>query len=317
MLQQSAYRRQQRARAPGTFKNHHSSVRVYLAFCQRMHISPYQATYQDVCVFIEYLVKHISAPGTIKNKISHVRTHFTLMEEPALVFNHPRVHRALDALERDKTYIPRVKRPLAPHILSQILYALSFDPLSNILRSIFLCIYYGAMRQSELLPCSINKWSPDNQPTRTDVTLANDHCIIYVKKAKNMQKAGQSRNIILALVEDRALCPVRAFERVFVDTPTRHQNDPLYMFPDKRTPIPVTYVKNQLERLLVHTGNTASIPYISLHSLRKAAATNAYNQGCDELSIKRYGAWSSDAYATYITTSNANVNQHLINSLHK
>lgn len=317
MLQQSASRRQQSARAPGTFKNHHSSVRVYLAFCQRMHLAPYQVTYQDVCVFIEYLVKFISAPSTIKNKISHVRTHFALMEEPLNVFNHPRVARAIDALERDKTHVSRAKRPLAPHILSQILYALSFDPLSNILRSVFLCICYGAMRQSELLPCSVNKWSAENQPTRSDVTLAQHQCIIFVKKAKNMQKAGQSRNIILASVQDRALCPVSAFERVFLDTPTRRPNDPLYMFPDKRTPIPVSYVKNQLERLLVHTGNGDSIPYISLHSLRKATATNAYNQGCDELSIKRYGAWSSDAYATYITTSNANVNQRLINSLHQ
>lgn len=280
-----------------------------------MRIPTYQPRYQDICVFIEYLVKHTPAPSTIKNKLSHVRTHFTLMELPTDVFSHPRVHRAVDALERDKTYVPRVKRPLAPHILAQILYALSFDPLSNILRSVFLSIYYGAMRQSELLPPSVNKWSPCNQPTRGDVTLEEQHCIIYVKKAKNLQKAGQSRNIVLAAVEDGALCPVRAFERVFQDTPTRTFKDPLYMFPDTRLPIPVTYVKTQLDRLLIHTGNSDSLPYITLHSLRKAAATNAYTQGCDELSIKRYGAWSSDAYATYITTSNANVNQHLITSL--
>lgn len=229
-------------------------------------IPPYAAVYQDVCVFIEYLTKFSPSPNTIKNKISHLRTHFNLMELSPEVFNHPGVNRAIDAVDRDKTYVPRVKWPVAPHILSQILYALSFDPLSNILRSIFLCIYYGAMRQSELLPSSVNKWSPLIQPTQADITVEQQQCTIYVKTAKNLQKASQSRTITLAAVEDPALCPVRAFDRVFCDTPTQLQEDPLYRFPDRRTPIPVSYVKNQFERLLIHTGNRASDPCHIYHS---------------------------------------------------
>ena len=53
-----------------------------------------------------------------------------------------------------------------------------------------------------------------------------------------------------------------------------------------------------------------------LHGLRKAAATEAYDQGANELDIQRYGGWRSNVHRQYITThSNASVNQKLIKSL--
>lgn len=288
---------------------------LYLAFCSRMNISPYNPRYQDVCTFLEYLACFIPAPATIKNKLSHVRTHMVLVDESTQAFRHPRVLRAIDAMERRKEYVPRIKDPIPPAVLAYILHRLGGTPMSCIIRSIFLTMYYGALRQSELLPNSINSWSPQKQPTRADLQIRDNMCSLHIKFGKNMQKSGQSRNIQLASAGDQALCPVHSMRVVLSITPTRSQLDPLYMFPSSRKPIPISYVRKEFSRLLSEAGFSHLLPHLSLHSLRKAAATNAYEGGCSELSIKRYGAWSSAAYTAYITTSNHNVNQHLISSL--
>lgn len=231
----------------------------------------------------------------------------TLLEYPVSVLNHPRVHRAIDALERDKSYEPRTKRPIPPSVFYQVLLAIPYNPVANILRSLFLTLYYGALRQGEIMPASVNEGSSCTHPTRGDVTISDDECIILIKFGKTLQKVGQYRRVHLAAAADQALCPVAAMRTVLYDTPTLSAHDPLFMFPCTRAPVPISFAKKELTRLLVTTGHQTLVPHISLHSLRKAAATNAYLAGCDQLSIKRFGAWSSDAYTAYISTSNYNV----------
>lgn len=51
LLQSRAAWRQTTARASGTQSNHRSSVRVFLAFCRRLAIHPYNTSYRDICVF--------------------------------------------------------------------------------------------------------------------------------------------------------------------------------------------------------------------------------------------------------------------------
>lgn len=221
---------------------------LYLAFCSRMRIQPYQAVYQDVCAFLEYMAHFIPAPATIKNKLSHVRTHMVLVEESMQVFSHPRVLRALDAMERRKEYVPRAKEAIPPAVLAHILHRLGNTPMLCIIRSIFLTMYYGALRQSELLPNSINSWSSLKQPTRGDLQLQPASCSLFIKFGKNMQKTGQNRHVCLLPAEDQALCPVHAMTVVVSITPTRSQLDPLYMFPSSRKPIPISYVRKEFSR---------------------------------------------------------------------
>ena len=45
----------------------------------------------------------------------------------------------------------------------------------------------------------------------------------------------------------------------------------------------------------------ADVQKLSLHSLRKAAATQAHLEGCADPLIQRLGGWKSNAYRTYIT----------------
>ena len=72
---------------------------------------PMNPTTQVFCAFLEYLARHTPAPATIRNKVSHVRVFLRLAGYTTALLDHIRVKMALDAFERDKTYVPRVKDP--------------------------------------------------------------------------------------------------------------------------------------------------------------------------------------------------------------
>lgn len=280
-----------------------------------MQIHYQQCTYEDICAYLEYLAENDMSPATIKNKLSHVRVHLSLIGAPLTALNHPRVQRALDAMERDKTHIPRTKDAIQPDVFTTILRTLGTDPLMNKARAGFLFMYYGALRQSEVTSRTMASWSPIIHPTRGDVTIYHDKCVLFVKYGKNLQKVGQYRTVEMACAEDPFLCPVSAIRRVIIETPTAFADEPLLMFPSTRKPVPTTFLARVLRDQLVDLGLSSLTSSISLHSLRKAAASDAFAAGCPELTIKQYGGWSSSAYTAYINTNNHRVNRTLLATL--
>lgn len=316
-FQQLAIERQQFARAPGTLRNQKSAVSVYVAFCLRIGIDYLNPHYQEICTFIEYIAKYTPAPSTIRNKISQVRVFILLADGSIAAFSHPRTERALDTIDRNKSYIPRVKLPIPPDVLKDILLCIPNNSLGCVVRTAMLFIYYGALRQSELMTRTVNSWSPCVQPTHQDCSVCDHQVVLYIKMGKNLQKSGQFRKITLSRADEPSLCPVRGIRAVLALTPTLANNDPLFMFPANRAPLTSVFVQKQLHVTMTNIGMSHMIPYTTLHSLRKATATNAFSSGCSELSIKQYGGWSSSAYQSYISTSNSHVNRSLITSLNK
>lgn len=309
--------RQSTSRAPGTIRNHKSGVAVYVAFCLNLGLDPFLPSHHDACMYIEYLVANGSAPATVRNKVSQVRTFLKLSESDSHGFNHFRVIRALESVDRDKSHTPRIKNALDPDVLISIIYNIPRDELGMVVRLAMLIIYYGALRQSELLPRTSASWSGLTQPTRGDCSIQHDRCIITIKTGKNLQKYDQSRTLDLGLSADPILCPVHTLREVVRLTPTLSSADPLLMIPGTRKALPASLVLKYLHAALTRLGFANLVPVTSLHSLRKAAATHAFSAGCTEQSIKNYGGWSSSAYTTYIETSNQAVNKSLIQSLNK
>lgn len=168
--------------------------------------------------------------------------------------NHPRVQRALDAMDRDKSHIPRVKDPISPDVLASIMRNLHDAPLMSIVRPAFLLLYYGALRQSEITSRTVASWETAIHPTRADLQIYDDRCTLFVKFGKNLQKVGQYRQVEMAAAADPLFCPVHTFRRVLRDTPTRQPSDPLLMFPDNRKPVPTTFLARVLQQELCKLG---------------------------------------------------------------
>lgn len=95
---------------------------IYVAFCLRIGIDYLRPDYQEISSFIEYIAKHTPTPSTIRSKISQRRVFILLADRSTAGVSHPHTERALDAIDKDKTYIPRVKVPIPPDVLKDIFF---------------------------------------------------------------------------------------------------------------------------------------------------------------------------------------------------
>ena len=243
--------RQHQARAPGTTANQRSTVTVYIAFARRAGFHPLRPTHYMICAFIEYLAIYIPAPATIRNKISHVREYIRMAEKPTDQAVHFRVNRALEALDRDKSYVPNKKLPVPTDLIRSVIRSIPPTPVGMGVRAAVLIMYYGALRQSEVAPPSVKKFDALRHPTRNDVKMTPSQITMKVKWAKNMQKSTQSRTVVMQAVRDKEVCAVHTLGSHFALTPTVSYSDPLLKYPGLGDPIPVSVIRNIWEAALI------------------------------------------------------------------
>ena len=274
-------------------------MRHYLAFSYRMSFDPNHPTYQEMTAYIEYIMIAVRSPQTVLNKIAHIRGHMTSSGVKLAPFFHPKVLAALEAIKRDKSHVPQPKLPLPMCSLRRVMAHLPQDKMGHIQAAVILLIYHAALRQGEVLPPAVKQFNATYHLTRGDVRLLTDFGMIRIKSGKTLQYHNQTRDLTIHQSMDERYCPVKALRKVVMDTPTQNPHDPMFMFPDTRLPVPKTYM-NGAWREVLSALHIPSAPF-SLHSLRKAAATEAHRAGCPDLEIKDYGGWTSDAYKLYIT----------------
>ena len=314
LLQARASDRQAKARARGTELGRQSSVRSYLKFCRRMSINPHRPVYQDICCWIEDLAGHALSPATIRNKVSHLRVHATLVGISVKPMNHPRVARALDALDRDKNYTHRKTDAIPVAALKLVILALPPNPIGTAIRAAILIMYHAALRQSEVLPPSIARWESTKHPTRGDIKITTYGLSMRVKWAKNMQGYRDCKSVQLATTQDSRFCVVQTLQQHMREAPTQNPKQPLIVFPGSTRPIPISLAR----RLWIKANKLAALHSkgYTMHSVRRAAATEAHRAGCQEIDIQAYGGWSSNAHRRYIkstrtTAVNAAISQAL------
>lgn len=278
-------------------------------------ITPSQPSHQQVCAYLEYLAHTTPSPRTIANHLSHLRTFFRKANVSTDQLDAWRVRWALNALNRDKTYIPRTKSAFPVDMLQQMVTLLPESGNGLIIKAAVLMMYHAALRQSEVVTQSPRSYDPRYNLTRADVQIIGDTLRVRIKHAKNLQSVYQSKTLTLASSPNPHVCVVRAVRLMYQAIPTNSQQDPCFMYLDTRRPVSVEFVRRHwTQHLKTHDVQTAAL---SLHSLRKAAATEAHAQGCNELDIQRYGGWQSNSHRAYITTSQYTVNQAVIRAINQ
>lgn len=221
----------------------------------------------------------------------------------------------MNALNRDKHYIPRTKSAIPASLLQRMVSLLPESGNALLIKCAILLMYHAALRQSEVLAQSSRTYDPRYHLSRGDVFINNDTLSVHIKHAKNLQTIYQTKTVTLASSPNPLVCVVRAVRLMYAAIPTVSLSDPCIMFMDTRRAVPVEHVRKRwLQHLKAHGTETSSL---SLHSLRKAAATEAHNQGCNELDIQRYGGWRSNSHRAYITTSQSIVNRAVVNAINQ
>lgn len=271
--------------------------------------------HQNVCAYIEYLVSNTPSPRTVANHISHLRTYLRKAQSSTYQVDNFRVKWALNAVNRDTNYIPRIKQAFPVQLLQRMVILLPQTHQGNIIKTAVLLMYYAALRQSEVLPNSSTSFDHRRHLSRRDVVIVNGALSVKIKHAKNMQTVYQSKCVTLQPSPNPQLCVVQAVIDMYAHTPTRHQDEACIMFYDTRRPVPVEFIRRKWKDHL--TNHEIETEPLSLHSLRKAAATAAHDEGCSELDIQWYGGWQSNSHRSYITSSQRNVNLAVTRALNQ
>ena len=280
----------------------------------RAHVGmdPLNPDPQLLCAYLEYIADYIPAPASIRNHMSHIRMHIRLAGGNVDPTKHMYVTMALHAMDRNKEYQQRIKPPILIQLFKDVLTSVPDTHTGNAVKAALLLLYYGVLRQSEVAPPSITKFDPHRHMTRADVTLQRGCLQVNIKWGKNLQKVGQQKSMSLLPADNPQLCPVNAVRHILTVQPTRHEQEPMFMFTD-RVPIPITVIKRVWEAAL----RSMHIPAnkYSLHSIRKTAASQASHEGCGDSLIQKYGGWRSSAYLKYIQPQHERVNKALIDSI--
>lgn len=278
-----------------------------------MRLHPTLPHYHYICAYIEFIAKDTPSPRTIANHLSHIRTYLRKAGADTTQLDHQRVKWAMVAVSRNKEYIPRVKLAFPVNDLHRMVAALPRDPQGNIIRTSVLLMFYAALRQSEVLAPSALTFDHRKHLTRGDVVLSPTSVTVTIKHAKNMQSVYETKTLRLQQSSNPLLCIVVAIQDLIAFTPTLHHQDPCIMAPTTRRPVTVDFVRRRWTQHLKSLGMCTDA--LSLHSIRKAAATAAHDSGCTELDIQRYGGWRSNAHRQYITTSQHQVNTVITRAL--
>ena len=255
-------------------------------------------------------------PLTVRNKLSHLRVYVSLVGASTAPFRHPRVIRAVDALLKDKSYTHRQLRAIPVRHLRSVLGAIPRSITAQAVRAAILVMYHSTLRQSEVVPPSIKAMDCTRHPTRGDVTQHKWGISMTIKWAKNLQNYDQQKVVHLGRAAKTKYCVVAAIERHIQQCPTVDPSQPLFVFAGSRRPIPVSYVR----KAWISANRKARLSHLAytLHSLRRAAATQAHLQGCHEIDIQRFGGWHSNAHRAYIKSDNSSkVNKAISNALCK
>lgn len=305
--------RQEAAWAPGTIANYRSAIKRYILFCYEMDLTPTEPRYQNLCAYIEYLKADISSPRTIANHLSHIRNYLRKAQVTTDQVDNFRVKCAMTAIKRDNSHTPRIKEAFPVQTLQQMVIALPNDIEGLLIKVSILIMYYAALRQSEVLSYSVGSYDPYKNLSRRDVIVSDHALTVHISHAKNQQSIYETKSLVLQPSSNPSLCVVSAVRDMYHIIPTVHLDDPCIMFATSRRPVTIEFVRRYwMQHLKRHHIDTSAL---SLHSIRKAAATAAHQSGCPEIDIQRYGGWRSNAHRSYITTSQRHVNSAITYAL--
>lgn len=298
---------------PCTLANYRSAVRRYIRFCFKVNMDPAHPLYPLICAYIEELAEGSPSPRTVANNMPHIRTYLKKVDVPTQQMDHSRVKWAIDALKRDVSYVPQIKNPIPTDTLQSLVTSLPDTEVGNIIKVSVLVMFYAALCQSEVLAPSIKGYDHRFHLSRAVVTVCQDSIEVLIKHAKNMQTIYDQKRLSLQASTNPHTCVVATVHRMLQYTPTQHPTDPFIMFSDSRKPATLDFVRRRWNSHLIQNG--VDVSHLSLHSLRKAAATAAHHEGCSEIQIQSYGGWKSNAHRTYIRPSQRIVNSAITHSL--
>lgn len=150
---------------------------------------------------------------------------------------------------------------------------------------------------------SSRKFDRTRQLTRGDISVTDSGLRICIKWEKNMQSSLGTQYVVLPYTRDPYFCPVAAFRRMILLSPTSRGRDALIQFKDANH-MPIYFVQKLWNLAVRRIGRDPK--KLRMHGLRRGGATHiATSSKGASAQLKSYGRWRSQIYMKYIADPKA------------
>lgn len=218
-------------------------------------------------------------------------------------FRSPDFQDFISSIRANIRHTPNRRQPVLQDMLGVIMTQIGKGHDGPTLTFAIALMFYTMLRQSNLGPQNKTGFDSARHLLRSDIVLQHDAVIVALKWSKSHQGPTAS-SVAAPVIPGSPTCPVTAYRHMIAHIPTRHQKQPLLVFADY-TPMPMSYVNKTWDLTLEGLGIRGR--QYTLHSLRRGAATQVFNEGVASIDqIKRHGHWSSDAVHAYLPSDPRN-----------
>jgi hypothetical protein len=253
---------------------------------------------QSLCRYAVYLAQRLHY-ASISKYLNVLRIlHLDLNMDNPLKDNWF-LNTVLKGIRRDNPRSPRRKLPITPDVLLSIKRILDMDkPVDIMFWAACVVAFFGFFRKSNLLPRS--RLDMGQCFVRGDLRKSDQGFLLHVTRSKTIQFHQREYLVPLVYLQSHPLCPVSALCDLLLLSPTAPSSVPLLSF----TTLPELTALTQCQFTSKLQACIQSLGYnpreYSAHSLRRGAASWAFQAGLPGEIIQTLGDWRSDAYKLYL-----------------
>ena len=237
------------------------------------------------------------------NYLSAIKTTFLLHGLDVACFADARLKYYQKSIQIHAPLSVKLKKVIDIPLLKSIVDQCDYTYMGQIFKCVYLLSFYSFFYMSNLVPHSIQEFSPLKHLARGDLIFKSNKVVLLLKWSKTMQCNNEIKLIHVPRIPRSSICPVAALSNLLALTPSG-ANLPLFQYKlgQEWVPLTDTKVRRHLNLILTRLGLAAS--GFTFHTLRCSGATLAFNNNVALQNIQRHCTWMSDCVWRYITNSN-------------
>ena len=174
--------------------------------------------------------------------------------------------------------------------------------MGQIFKGAYLLSFYSFLHMSNLVPQSIQEFSPLKHLARGDPIFKSNKVVSLLKWSKTMQCNNEIKLIHVPRIPCSSICPVAALSSLLALTPSG-ANLPLFQYKLGQEWVPLTDTKVRRHLNLIFSRLGLAPSGFTFHTFWRSGATFAFNNNVALQNIQRHGTWTLDCVWRYITDS--------------
>ena len=288
----SEFQRLEGAYAPSTMRSYYSDVQAFVDWCDRVQCTPFPASVETVCLFLEHEGTE-KAASTVRRRLYAIRKVHRLLRLPDPTYDED-INLSLRRVRRAKFARPKQAKGMTKDLLDRFIASEPDSPWGLRNRAMLSLGYELLSRRSELV--ALRTADIEGRP---DGTLQ-----VTVRRSK-ADPFGQGRLAFTSRETARRVQDWIDWRGPYIEV----LFCPIYQGKAINRELSTTAVKSLIKDAAKREGfGPTTVGEFSGHSMRVGAAQDLLKMGYDTAAIMRAGGWKSvSVLARYLEKAEHNV----------